>query len=221
MNLSSIPFLATAIAIIISWALFAIFCSLLHEALTQVVAERGRFMRRYLLKQLQDLPNGINWATLLYLHGSIDLLTRVNNKPTSYIPPELFAKTLVEVVGNSHMVQAQIQELKKQGASRALTSTATKEFTDEENNYAHAGLYNFKAAVQLLKSSDLVEFFGQSLRVPESLTPVTKDSSMLNPNSFTSCSSQGAKRLGQVMMMTALAVNKLMRGLKVGKGLPT
>ena len=109
--LSSIPFLATAIAIVISWALFAILCSLAQEAAAQVIADRGRFMRTYLLKQLQDLPNGVNWAALLYLHGSIDMMSRADNKPTSYISPDLFAKTLIEVVGNSHLVQMQLTSL--------------------------------------------------------------------------------------------------------------
>lgn len=157
--LSSIPFLSTAIAIVISWALFAILCSLAQEAVAQIIADRGRFMRKYLLKQMQDYPNGVNWASLLYLHGSIDLLSRADNKPTSYISPDLFAKTLVDVVGNSHLVQMQLDTLK--------TKTGKIEFVDQINNYEHSALYKFKAATQLLMPSDLVTFYQQSLKDAE------------------------------------------------------
>jgi len=157
--LSSIPFLSTAIAIIISWALFAILCSLAQEAVAQLIADRGRFMRKYILKQLQDYPNGVNWGSLLYLHGSVDLLSRANNKPTNYISPDLFAKTLIDVVGSSHLVQMQIQMVKEKAKKI--------EFIDQVNNYEHSTLYNFKAATQLLKPSDLVAFFQQSLKDAE------------------------------------------------------
>ncbi len=158
MDLSSIPFLATALAIVISWALFAIFCSLLQECVAQILADRGRFMKKYLLKQLQDLSNGVNWASMFYLHGTIDLLSRRINKPTSDISPDLFARTIVEVVGSAHLVQMQIDELKK---------TGQKDFKDEENNYKHSVLYNYKAAMQVLKPSDVVSFFSQALKDAE------------------------------------------------------
>jgi hypothetical protein len=157
--LSSIPFLSTAIAIIISWALFAILCSLAQEAVAQLIADRGRFMRKYILKQLQDYPNGVNWGSLLYLHGAVDLLSRATNQPTSHISPDLFAKTLVDVVGGAHLVQMQIQLVKE--------NAAKIEFVDQVNNYEHSVLYNFKAATQLLKPSDLLTFFQQSLKDAE------------------------------------------------------
>src|SRR5689334_14495244 len=109
----SLPIIPTAIAIVISWALFALFCSFVHEAVAQAKAERGRFMRKYLFKQLQDLPNGVNWASMLYLHGTIDLLSREANKPTNEIQPDVFAKTLIEVVGNAHIVQMQLPDLQR------------------------------------------------------------------------------------------------------------
>jgi len=160
--ISTIPFLATAIAIIISWALFAILCSLTHEAIAQLLAERGRFMKKYMLKQLQDLPNGINWGSLLYLHGSVDILTRADNKPTNNISPELFSKTLIDVVGSSHLVQTRITALKEIASNNTADTSI-----ESANNYTHSALYNFKAAVQLLKPSDLVGFFTQSLKDAE------------------------------------------------------
>ena len=151
MNLFSIPMVATAIAIIISWALFAIFCSMIQEAVAQVRAERGHFMQQWLFKQLEDKPNGVNWAALLYTHGTINLLSRTANKPTNDIAPRLFAETLVEVVGNAPPVQTKIPALQQQQALSAATV------------YRQPILYNFKAATQVLKPSDMVSFFNQAV----------------------------------------------------------
>ena len=86
MNLLDIPILSTAIAIIISWALFALFCSYVLEAWVQIKAERGRFMKNYLYQQLMDNSNGINWAEKIYSHGTIDLLSlHLYLKPASCI----------------------------------------------------------------------------------------------------------------------------------------
>jgi hypothetical protein len=143
MNLFSIPIVADAIAIVVSWALFAIFCSLAHEGIAQVVAERGRFMKKYLFLQLKDLSNGVNWASLLYLSGPIDLLSRATNKPTNDILPRLFAVTMVDTVGKSQIVQ-----MNKTGF--------VSQFKDSL-------LADFEAATKVLKPSDVVSFFQQAL----------------------------------------------------------
>src|SRR3954470_23905103 len=109
----SISVISVALAIIVSWAFFAMLCSFVHETIVQVKAERGRFMRKYLFKPLQDLPNGVNWASLLYLHGTIDLLSRDPAKPTNEIQPDVFSKTLIEVVGNAHIVQMELSALQQ------------------------------------------------------------------------------------------------------------
>jgi hypothetical protein len=147
MNLFDIPIISIALAIIIAWALFAIFCSFVHEAIAQLKAERGRFMKYYLLKQLQDIPNGVNWASLLYLHGSVDLLSRAANKPTSDIEPHLFAESLIDVVGRTQLVKMNSEE-----SLRA---------------YKNFSLSNFKMATDVLKPSDVVSFFKQSLQSAE------------------------------------------------------
>jgi hypothetical protein len=151
MDFSSIPFLATAIALVITWALFALFCSFIHEAIVQIKSERGRFMKKYLLQQLQDDPNGVNWASLLYLHGPIDLLSRATKKPTSDIEPHLFAESMVQVVGNAPLVQKQIPELPE-----ALKPA-----------YTQPALNYFKIATEVLKQSDVVTFFAQALQSAE------------------------------------------------------
>lgn len=145
MNITSIPVISVAISVIICWALFAMLCSMLHEAIVQTKAERGRFMKTYLLQQLHDFPNDINWATLLYAHGSIDLLSRAIGKPTSSIPSNLFAKTLIEIVGQSQMVQRQ------------------KETVIDQVKYTQPLLQNFKIATLTLLPSDVVSFFKQAM----------------------------------------------------------
>lgn len=149
MNFDNMPIAATAISIVICWGLFAVFCGLVQECIAQLKAERGRFMKNYLLLQLQDAPNGINWATLIYNHGSVDILSRAPEKPTNDIPPHLFAETLVDVVGQSHIVQMH---------SKEVAATVT---------YQHATLRNFKIATLVLKPSDVMTFLGQALKSAE------------------------------------------------------
>lgn len=149
MDFSSIPILASAIAIIISWALFAIFCGLIQEAFAQIKAERGRFMKNYMLLQLYDAPNDINWGDRLYLHGNIDLLSRAPDKPTSEISPRLFAETLVDITANAEMIKKDFS---------LVQSTIT---------YQHPTLRYFKAATLLLKPSDMRTFFTQALNNAE------------------------------------------------------
>src|SRR5260221_7926611 len=159
MNFSSIPILATAIAIVISWALFAMFCSLIHEGIAQIKAERGRFMKKYLFAQLQDLPNGVNWASLLYQHGTIDLLSRAPEKPTNEITPPLFAETLVEVVGSAQIVSVKTAPQHARGPAAAL------------NVYKNPVLSQFKTSTQVLTPSAVLSFFSQAIASAESKTP--------------------------------------------------
>jgi hypothetical protein len=149
MNLTGIPFLATAISIIICWALFAILCSIIHESIAQITSERGRFMKQYLLLQLNDQQNGINWGTLLYMHGSVALFSRAPGKPSSDIPAKVFAETLVEIVAGAELVQQKKkeQEIKGEYKSRLLN--------------------NFKAATIVLVPTELVAFLSQSLDTAE------------------------------------------------------
>ncbi len=141
MDILNISLVQVMLSVIISWALFAIFISLIQESIAQIMAERGRFLKAYLLKQLQDDSNGINWANLVYLHGAVDLLTRETNKPTNDINPRLFAEVLIEVVSSAHIVQATLQK----------------------NNYVNPTLANFKSAMQTLKQSDVTSFLRLSM----------------------------------------------------------
>jgi hypothetical protein len=155
MNFFSIPFVATAVAIVISWALFAIFCSLVNEAICQFLAERGKFMRKYLLQQLQDPANGINWGGLVYQHGAVQLLSRSPDKPTNDIEPNLFATTLVDVVSQAHL--ANIAQDPKQPPAIAGEDPLS-------NLLKNPTLRQFQAATQTFRQSDPVRLFTQALQ---------------------------------------------------------
>lgn len=149
MDLQSIPIVAVAISVVICWSLFSLFCSFVQEAIAQIKGERGRYMKKYLFKQFYDQPNGVNWASMLYMHGSVDLLTRAANKPTSDIHPRIFAETLIDVVGKAHITQI------------------NKETVQDQLNYQSPLLNNFKAATLCLQQSDVVGFFQQAMTSAE------------------------------------------------------
>lgn len=147
MSITSIPIVEIAISILISWALFSLLCSYVHEFFVQIKAERGRFLKEYLFKQLNDYPNSVNWASLLYLEGSIDLLSREYNKPTNDIDPGLFARSLINVVGHSHIVNSRVTQLPD----------------DLERIYSIQILNKFKQATIVLDRSDILDLFQQVL----------------------------------------------------------
>ena len=140
MNIFDIPLLSTAISIVIAWALFSMLCSLVHELISQLKGERGRFMKQYMFAQLRDIPNGLNWGSLIYLQGNIDLLSRAPEKPSSELPPEELAKALISSVENLHVP----------GDADQITTNS---------------LFNvetFAARLDLLKPSDVVRFMKQA-----------------------------------------------------------
>jgi len=181
MNLFSIPIVAIAISIVIAWALFAILCSLIHEAIVQIKAERGRFMHFYLLKQLQDLTNEINWGNALYQQGNVSLLSRDIRKPSDDIDPAVFANTIIAAVGNSHILQSKLQSL---GAEHKNSTEIKSEDTKYEGAspassgleaivYNNRLLYNFKAAVSYLKPSEQISLFISALEHAEAQSALT------------------------------------------------
>lgn len=113
-------------------------------------------MRKNIFRQLYDKPNGVNWGSLLYLHGTVDLLSKTSDKPTSDISPKLFAETLIEVVGKSHLVQMKKDQLSASGVA----------------SYANPLLSDFKAATIVLQPSDVVNFFEQAMNSSDIHTTV-------------------------------------------------
>ncbi|MDI1233939.1 MAG: hypothetical protein PSX81_06645 [bacterium] len=164
MNFLSLPIIEIALSLIISWALFAIFCSLLQETAVQLKNERGRFFKQQLLRQLNDAPNQINWASLLYTHPSFDILSRAYNKPPSEISAKIFSEALVEVVANAHKVQSKKLDTE-------LMSTLPV------GTYENALLNDFALATKVLMPSELLALLSSSLNKAEIRAGSSKDRS--------------------------------------------
>lgn len=145
MDVFSLPIVEIAVSVIICWMLFSIFCSMIQETIVQVKGERGRFLKKYILKQLYDNPNGINWGSLMYTNSNIDLLSRAYNKPASQITPKIFSETLIETVAGSHIVQS---------------FKTVKPFPQP---YQNELLNNFAFATEVLLPSDVMSFLKSAL----------------------------------------------------------
>jgi hypothetical protein len=153
MNIFSLPIIEISVAIVISWGLFSIFCSMIHEALVQIKSERGRFFKAQLVRQFFDKPNQINWASLLYTHSSVDLLSRAYNKPASDISPKIFAEALIDTVANSLIVQSKL-------ANNPQPLPGTIKYTNKLLN-------EFSFATKILLPSDIISFLKNSLTKAE------------------------------------------------------
>lgn len=149
MNFSGIPILATALSILIAWALFSMLCSYLQEAIAQIYAERGKFLKKYLLKQLDDKLNRINWGEQLYKQGAVDLLIRSVDKPTNEIDATLFAKSIIDAFIKSVPVTSG-----RASITGVLNPTATS-------------LDEFKAGLAVIKQSEVISLFKQAFNDAE------------------------------------------------------
>jgi|GEM_PF-958808 len=148
-NFFNIPLVSTAISILIAWALFSLFCSYFHEGIVQMKGERGRFMRDQLFLQLKDKANGINWASLVYTHGSIDTLSNDASNPTPFISAEQFTRTLIQVIANNH------------------ASCSLKNQDQNSSSYKSPILNQFLKSLQVLKTSDIILTLSQISREAE------------------------------------------------------
>lgn len=110
MNFTEMPIFQTALALMIVWALFSMGCSFINETVVQIKAERGKFLYGKLMELLEDKPNGINWAALIYQHGSFDLLSERVGEPASSVSPNLFARSFMQVLANSSAVKLSMKE---------------------------------------------------------------------------------------------------------------
>lgn len=128
-----------ALSIVISWALFALLCSMIHEVVVQLKSERGRFYRTKIAEKLFDPANQINWGLLIYSHSTVKLLTNSDKAP----PSEIDSKTLAEVLIDS-VANAQAAKILK------LNSTIHK------NDYRSDLLNNLEFATSNLGQSDVI-----------------------------------------------------------------
>jgi hypothetical protein len=153
MNFFSIPAVSILVSVVICWALFGLACSMIHESVVRIKAERGRFMKAYLLQQLADDANDINWGLELYRQAPVSLLSRDVRKPTDQIDPSVFAPALLSAVAGSNLVQTKLQTL--QGQAAAGSAEAGK-LLAKLAPFENSTLRQFKAATLLLHPSDQV-----------------------------------------------------------------
>lgn len=110
MDFTGLPIFQTGLALIIVWALFSMGCSFINETVVQIKSERGKFLYGKLMNLLEDKPNGINWAALIYQHGSFDLLSERVGEPASSVSPNLFARSFMQVLAHSSAVRLTLKE---------------------------------------------------------------------------------------------------------------
>ncbi len=128
-----------ALSIVISWALFALLCSMILEVGVQIKSERGRFFRNKIVEKLFDFSNQINWGLLMYNNSNIKLLTKSEKAP----PTEICSKTLAEVLIDT---VANVQAAK---ILRPIDPAETPKYTSDLLN-------NFEFSVTYLGQSDLI-----------------------------------------------------------------
>lgn len=127
-----------AISIVISWALFALLCSMILEIGVQINSERGRFFRKKIIEKLFDIFNQISWGLEMYNNSSIKLLTKSEEAP----PTEICSKTLAEVL---------IQAVAKVGADKKKQQS-----NPVTTNYNNDLLNDLEFSLTNLKESDLI-----------------------------------------------------------------
>ena len=104
-GLFSMTIVQIAISVVISWALFALLCSMIQEMIVQIKSERGRFMKTKVLDKLYDSTNQINWGLMIYNHSNLKLLTKSNEAPPSDISSKTLAESLIDSMAFAHATQ--------------------------------------------------------------------------------------------------------------------
>ena len=129
-----------AISLIISWALFALLCSMILELTVQIKSERGRFFRSKIIEKLFDFSNQINWGLLMYNNSNIRLLTKSEKAPPTEITSKTLAEVLVDTVANAQAAKILLQD----------------DEANHEKKYSNDLLNNFEFAITYLGQSDLI-----------------------------------------------------------------
>ena len=145
MNFFELPIVQLCLSMIIAWGLFAIILGVIHEAVSQVLAERGRFLRAQLQLLLQDSANKLNWGSLIYASPMVRLMTEDRKRPISELPADVFAKALLYAFSESHTV-----------AAAAKRVDAVSPYNDQQ-------LRALDLATRVLGQSDMVQLVSGSL----------------------------------------------------------
>src|SRR6478735_1389285 len=91
--------LELAISLVFIYLSFSLVVSWINEFITSRFSTRGKYLREQLSAALDDQFNK-NWAELLYVHPTVDLLAKREQRPPAYIPGNLFATGLVDLIIN-------------------------------------------------------------------------------------------------------------------------
>jgi hypothetical protein len=150
MNLFDIPAVSLGISLVICWSLFAILCSLVHEAFVRVKSERGRFLKKMILEQFKDNVNGINWGLRVYQQGSVSMLSADPSAPTDDLDPKVFSASFVSAIGGVQALNERLQTL----VSKVEKNPEEIAVLEQINNYQNPFLRQFAAACLLFQPSE-------------------------------------------------------------------
>lgn len=156
----SMTIVQIAISIVISWALFSLLCSMIHEIMVQIKSERGRFFRTKILQKLYDPTNQINWGIMIYDHSKIKLLTKSSEAPPSEISSKTFAETLVDSVAFAQVTQI---AKNKQAFNPNFSNNLLNDFEFAVNNLGQSDVINMlrlslnKAKIRASNSTGIEE----------------------------------------------------------------
>ena len=140
------PIIETAISLVFIYILFSLVVSWINELLVSLRGVRGKYLRKQLSDAFQDRFNQKNWAEMIYVHPSIDILAKRDARPPSYIPSHLFALSFIDIIINEAKKTTFVQE-------ENSLSFASKE--DWINTTADASqIEKFKAGLSTLRDSD-------------------------------------------------------------------
>lgn len=135
------PLVEVAISLAFIYLLFSLVVSWINEFITSRLAARGKYLREQLSEALDDQHNK-NWAELLYVHPAIDLLAKKEQRPPAYIPGNLFAIGLIDLITN----EAKMVKYRQDEAKNVIL---------EESLPYQEPINNFNAGLQKLKKSEV------------------------------------------------------------------
>lgn len=91
------PIIDFSISLIFLFLLFSLLASWIMEFIASRMNRKGRFLKK-MLHQLLGGDETINWTARLYNHPLIEALSVKFNRVTSYIPENLFAEVLTDLI---------------------------------------------------------------------------------------------------------------------------
>ena len=145
--------LETAIGLVFIYLLLSLVCTVINEAISSKLEQRGKTLLEGIKNLLND-PEFTNLAQHVYNHGLIDGVmqgatdfSKANRLP-SYIAPTNFALALIDILGSSGAGQAAVVQMQKE-----LAISQTKSAADPTNESLKTEVTNAQAALNSAISS--------------------------------------------------------------------